>query len=123
MGHFCLQRFRHPKGHERFLVIFAIRAIAAGVEGFKMKNWINLFLATMLLAQTHVTAGGTGDISGSGRSTFNAPVFGVPIGSVPDPKTDEDKKREEEQIKGQEKKKQIMDKKVDDAIKKAWGEK
>jgi len=54
---------------------------------------------------------------------YNFPLLKVPIGSTPDSGAVREKKGEGEARNDKKREKEILDKKVDDAIKKAWEEK
>ena len=89
-----------------------------------MKTWIILVLLSVLLSSPalSVAADNTFD---SGRATmFSYPFVSVPLdGSSSDSNASKGKKGEEPSEIDAQKQKEIRDKKVDDAIKKAWGEK
>ena len=88
-----------------------------------MKRWIIFVLLSILLGYPAVS-GAVDDTFDRGRdTTFSYPIFKIPIGSKPD-STSVNEARGEAEAKNDEKKsKESLDKKVDDAIKKAWEEK
>jgi hypothetical protein len=88
-----------------------------------MKRWIISVLLAILLS-TPAVAGAVDDQFDPGRATlFNFWLFKTPIGSAPDSKAAEEKKEGAEAKFDESKEKEKQDKKVDDAIKKAWEEK
>jgi hypothetical protein len=89
-----------------------------------MKRWIIPVLLAVFLSSPAVS-GAIDDQFDTGRGTFvDVPFFKMPIGSNPDPKAAKEEKEEIEarNRERKEKEKEKQDKKVDDAIKKAWGE-
>ena len=69
-------------------------------------------------------SGAADDTLNSGKGhLFDFPFFNVPIGSTPDSGAVEENKGKGEARDGKKREKEIRDKKVDDAIKKAWEEK
>ena len=85
-----------------------------------MKKWIFFVLAAIFL-NCPVLAGAD-DTPDAGRNTmFNYPLFTMPLGK-PDYKNDKKEEGETAEQKKQ-REKQMTDKKIDDAIKKAWEEK
>ena len=90
---------------------------------FPMKRWIVSVLLAIFLSAPAVS-GAADDTFDPGRNTiFNFPFFKIPIGSNQDSKTAEEKKEQEEVKNNQTKEREKEDKKVDDAIRKAWEEK
>jgi len=88
-----------------------------------MKRWIIFILFAILLSYP-VVSGAADDTFEPGKGTsFSYPFMKVPIDSVPDSSPAMDKKGEKEARNDDKKEKEIRDKKIDDAIKKAWGEK
>jgi len=88
-----------------------------------MKGWVILALLLIFLSYpVSVVAEETQD---SGKnSNFGLPVFKIPLGSTQNSSSASDKKGESETYtEKKQKQKEIEDKKVDDAIKKAWEEK
>ena len=85
-----------------------------------MKRWIIFVLFSILLSYPAVS-GAVDDTFDTGRTTmFNYPFLKFPIGAGA---TKDNKVEEEPQNDPKKEKQQILDKKVDDAIKKAWQEK
>ena len=87
-----------------------------------MKKWIFFILVAILLNNPGLPAVAD-DTPDSGRTNlFNYPLLRMPLGTKPDYSND---KREGEETTEQRKarEKEAMDKKLDDAIKKAWEEK
>ncbi len=83
-----------------------------------MRKWIILVLFSILLSYPAVS-GAADDTLDPGRAYVIAcPILTVPIGAG----ASEEKKGEEQAKNDDKKQKDILDKKVDDAIKKAWGE-
>jgi hypothetical protein len=85
-----------------------------------MKRWIVFILFSILLSYPAVS-GAIDDTFDTGRTTmFNCPFLKVPIGdgAAKDKKEDEQASHDDKKEKAA-----ALDKKVDDAIKKAWGEK
>lgn len=90
--------------------------------GFAMKRWIIFVLIAIFLSIPAVSGAAAGDLYDSGKATvFDLPFFQIPIGST-NSKADKEKKEGEEAKNGATKEKEKQDKKVDDALKKAWGE-
>jgi predicted small secreted protein len=88
-----------------------------------MKIWIILVSFSILLSCPTLSGAGD-DISDPGKSTlFNYPLVKIPIGSKSDSNTSKEKMGDEEANYDETKEKEKHDKKVDDAIKKAWDEK
>ena len=90
-----------------------------------MKKWIISVVFAILLC-CPVVAGAGDDLFDSGKSTmFNYPLMKIPIGDKPssDSAIMDKNKKHEEAKNDPEKEKETRDKKVDDAIKKAWDEK
>ena len=87
-----------------------------------MNRWIICVLLAIFLSSPAVS-GAADDQLDTGRTTmFNFPFFKVPLGSNPDSKAAGEKKEEGEARNNETKEKERQDKKVDDAIKKAWEE-
>jgi hypothetical protein len=85
-----------------------------------MKRWIIFAVFSVFLSYPAVSDAGD-SLFDTGKSTmFNYPFMQIPIGGTADP--NKDKKDEKEAKKDPEQEKKVMDKKVDDAIKKAWGD-
>jgi hypothetical protein len=88
-----------------------------------VKRWVLAVLFSFLLG-CPVVWGADGDVPDIGKGTMvDFQVLKFPIGAKPDPNAGKDKNGEEEVKNDQQKQKEIIDKKVDDAIKKAWEEK
>jgi hypothetical protein len=88
-----------------------------------MRRCIFFVLVAILLNTPVVPVAAQDTTPDSGRtSLFNYPVFNMPIGMKPDYKNDK-KEGEETSEQKKAKEKEMMDKKVDDAINKAWGNK
>ena len=88
-----------------------------------MKRWIIVVLLSVLLGYPAVS-GAADDTFDRGRdTTFTCPLFKIPIGSKPDSGSVKEARGEEETRNDEQKEKESLDKKVDDAIKKAWQEK
>ncbi len=87
--------------------------------GFAMKRWIIFVLLATFLSIPAVSGAAAGDLYDSGKATVvDVPFFKIPIGS----KADKEKKEGEEAKNDATKEKEKQDKKVDDALKKAWGD-
>ena len=85
-----------------------------------MKRWIIFVLLSILLGYPAVS-GAVDDTFDRGRSTtFTCPIFSIPIGSKPESGSVKEEKGETEAKYDEKKEKATLDKKVDDAIKKAW---
>ena len=88
-----------------------------------MKRWIIFVLFSILLTYPAVS-GVADDTFEPGRSNpLNFPLFNILTGSNPDSGAAKEKKEEGEARNDDKKEKETRDKKVDDAIKKAWEEK
>jgi hypothetical protein len=89
-----------------------------------MKRWIFPVLFSLLLACPAALAADS-DVTDVGRAhMFDFQFLKFPLGSNPDAKAGGEKKEEEAEVKNDEQKqKEMRDKKVDDAIRKAWEEK
>ncbi len=90
-----------------------------------MKRWIIFVLFSILLSYPAVS-GAADDTFDTGKSTmfgYQFLKFPIGAGANPDSNAAKDDKGEGEAQKARDKEKQILDKKVDDAIKKAWEEK
>ncbi len=90
-----------------------------------MRRWTLVILFSILLNSPAVPLGhAASDTPDSGKSMLlNVPIFKVPLGSDPDSGSRKEKKQEEGRVKSEEnKERDALDKKVDDAIKKAWGD-
>jgi hypothetical protein len=91
--------------------------------GFAMKRWIIFVLLAIFLSIPAVSGAAAGDLYDSGKATVvDVPFFKIPIGSTLGSKADKEKKEGEEAKNDATKEKEKQDKKVDDALKKAWGE-
>jgi len=87
-----------------------------------MKRWIISVLLAIFLSYPAVSAVAD-DPTDSGKTTiFGFPFLKIPIGSKADSKAADDKKDGAEARNDETKEKEKQDKKVDDALKKAWGE-
>ena len=88
-----------------------------------MKRWIIFVLLATFLSIPAVSGAAAGDLYDSGKATvFDLPFLKIPIGSNLDSKTDKEKKEGEEAKNDATKEKERQDKKVDDALRKAWGQ-
>ncbi len=87
-----------------------------------MKRWIIFILFSILLSYPAVTGAADSSFDPGKGTSFSYPFMTVPIDSIPDSGVKE-KKGEIEAKYDAKKEKEIRDKKVDDAIKKAWEEK
>ena len=88
-----------------------------------MKRWIISILFSILLSYPAVS-GAVDDTFDPGKAMlFSYPFLKVPLGDNPDSNAAKEKKVEGEAKIDEKKEKEIRDKKVDDAIKKAWEEK
>jgi len=88
-----------------------------------MKRWIIAVLFLILVGYPAVS-GALDDTFDRGKVTqFSYPLMNIPIGSRPEPGTAKEDKKDSEAKYDEEKEKQVLDKKVDDAIKKAWEQK
>ena len=88
-----------------------------------MKRWIVFVLFSILLGYLAVSGAGDDQLDPGRANPFNFPLLKVPIGSTPDSGAVKEKKGEGEARNDKKREKEILDKKVDDAIKKAWEEK
>jgi hypothetical protein len=89
---------------------------------FTMKRWIIAVLLAIFLSSP-VVSGAVDDPLDTGKANlFNVPFFKVPFGSNPDSNDARDKKEEGTASDNAAKEKEKQNKKVDDAIKKAWEE-
>ena len=90
---------------------------------FTMKRWIVSVLIAIFLSSPAISGAATGDVCDSGKATIvDLPFLKLPFGSGSDSKADKEKKEGEEAKNEATKEKEKQDKKVDDALKKAWGE-
>lgn len=88
-----------------------------------MKRWMIPVLFSVLLCYPAVSDA-SDDITHSGQTLLlNYPLMTIPFGAGPDSKAGSEKKAEGQHKYDEETEKKMMDKKVDDAIKKAWEEK
>ena len=88
-----------------------------------MKRWIIFILFSILLSYP-VVSGAADDTFAPGKGTsLGLPFLQIPTDSIPDSGTAKDKKGEKEARNDDKREKEIRDKKIDDAIKKAWEEK
>ena len=88
-----------------------------------MKRWIIFVFCSILLSYPAVS-GAADDTFEPGKGTsFAYPFLKIPTDSPPDSGAVKEKKGEREAKNDEKKEKEIRDKKVDDAIKKAWEEK
>ncbi|MCE5333955.1 MAG: hypothetical protein LLG06_05145 [Desulfobacteraceae bacterium] len=84
-----------------------------------MKRWTVLVLFSVLLG-CPPALWAADDITHSGKAKLlSYPLIKVPFGGGGESKSEGEKK--EGEAKGDDEREKIMDKKVDDAIKKAWG--
>ena len=87
-----------------------------------MKRWI-IFVLLAIFLSIPAVLGAADDQLDTGRGTFlDFPFFKIPIGSNPDSKAAKEEKKEAEARNDETKEKEKQDKKVDDAIRKAWEE-
>lgn len=86
---------------------------------FTMNRWIISVLLTVFLSIPAVSGAADDQLDPGRTSLFNLPFVKIPIGSNLDSK---DKKEEGQAKNNETKEKEKQDKKVDDAIKKAWEE-
>ncbi|MHC1725983.1 MAG: hypothetical protein AB9866_08270 [Syntrophobacteraceae bacterium] len=85
-----------------------------------MKRWIIFVLFSIFLSYPTLSGAGT-DHFDRGQSTFfDVPLMKIPVGGKPESRAATEKQGEGEEKSDQDKEKEAMDKKVDDAIKKAW---
>lgn len=85
-----------------------------------MKRWIIFILFSIFLSYPTVS-GAASDFFDRGQGTFfNYPLVNIPIDANTDSKAETVTKGEGEVKHDEQKEKKILDKKVDDAIKKAW---
>jgi hypothetical protein len=87
-----------------------------------MRRWIIAVLFSMLMSYPAVSGAADNTLDSGRSSLFNYPLMNIPIGEGSSSGTNKDKKKDGE-VSDQEKEKKILDKKVDDAINKAWEEK
>ncbi|MGA2401406.1 MAG: hypothetical protein ABSG91_06840 [Syntrophobacteraceae bacterium] len=88
-----------------------------------MKKWIMFVLFSILLS-CPALSGAADDIFDPGKGTlFSYPFFKIPFGEDQDSNVAREKTGDGEVRNDPKKEKEIRDKKVDDAIKKAWEEK
>ncbi len=88
-----------------------------------MKRWIIFVLFSLLLSYLAVPAGADDTFDPGKGTSFNYPLLKYPIGSPPESSAAKDKNGQGEVRNDEKREKAIQDKKVDDAIKKAWEEK
>lgn len=98
--------------------------VAYPIGGIHMKRWAVFILFFFLLGQSSESLAIT-DHFDRGQGTFlDIPLMKIPMGAGSESKGSSEKQGEGAEAKSvQEKQKENMDKKVDDAIKKAWEEK
>ncbi len=90
-----------------------------------MRRWTLVVLFSIMLNALAAPPGhAASDTPDSGKSMLlNVPLFKLPLGSDPDSGSGKGKKQEESRVKSEEnKERDALDKKVDDAIKKAWSD-
>ena len=88
-----------------------------------MKRWVLSVLFPIFLSYPAVW-GAAGDAPDLGKATLlDFELLKIPIGANPHSNVVSEKKREGEAKNDEKKEKEILNKKVDDAIKKAWEEK
>ncbi len=88
-----------------------------------MKRWTIFVLLAVFLSIPAVSGAAAGDLFDSGKAIFlDVPFFKVPIGSKPNSAADKEKKEGGEVKDDATKEKERQDKKVDDALRKAWAE-
>jgi len=86
-----------------------------------MKRWVILVFFPVFLACPPVISGLADDTFDTGKgTTITAPLLKIPFGAIPPSNSDAEKKWEEEHKNDKIKEQQALDKKVDDAIRKAW---
>jgi hypothetical protein len=86
-----------------------------------MKRWIVSVLLAIFLSSPAVSGAADDTLDPGKANLFNIPFFKAPIDSSPDSKTAKENKAEEEaRADAKIKEKERQDKKVDDAINKAW---
>ncbi|MGA2028032.1 MAG: hypothetical protein ABSH17_13345 [Syntrophobacteraceae bacterium] len=88
-----------------------------------MKRWIIFILFSILLSYPAVPDAADNSFDPGKGTSFSYPFMQVPIDSPPDSGAAKGEKGQGEARNDDKKEKQIRDKKVDDAIKKAWEEK
>jgi hypothetical protein len=88
-----------------------------------MKRWVVSVLFPFFLSYPAVS-GAAGDAPDLGKATLlDFELLKIPIGADPHSNAVSEKKREGKATNDEKKEKEILNKKVDDAIKKAWEEK
>ncbi len=87
-----------------------------------MKKWIISVLFAILLSYPAVSGAVTDDYDTGKATMFSFPFFKIPIGSKPDSDAADGKKDAGDAKNDQTREKEKQDKKVDDALRKAWGE-
>ena len=88
-----------------------------------MKRWIIFVFCSILLCYPAVSGAGDDTFEPGKGTSFSYPFLKIPTDSNPDSVAAKEKKGEIEARNDDKKEKEIRDKKVDDAIKKAWEEK
>ncbi|HIJ75666.1 MAG TPA: hypothetical protein HPP81_03020 [Deltaproteobacteria bacterium] len=88
-----------------------------------MKRWIIFVLFSILLSYPAISGAGDDTFEPGKGTSFSYPFLKIPTDSIPDSGAAKDKKGEKEARNDDKKEKEIRDKKIDDAIKKAWEEK
>jgi hypothetical protein len=88
-----------------------------------MKRWVLSVLFSLFLSYPVVSAAANDPLDVGRATMFDFQFLKLPFGAVPDSDTVKEKKGEGEARNDEKKEKEILDKKVDDAIKKAWEEK
>jgi len=88
-----------------------------------MKRWIIFVLLSILLGCPAVSGAADDTFDRGKDTTFTCPLFKIPFGSKSDSGSVREDRGETEARNDQRKDKETLDKKVDDAIKRAWEEK
>ncbi len=88
-----------------------------------MRRWIIFVLCLLLLSYLAVSSAADDTLDPGKGTSFNYPFLKYPIGLAPESGAAKDKNGQGEVKNDPEREKAIQDKKVDDAIKKAWEEK
>jgi hypothetical protein len=87
-----------------------------------MKRWIISVLLAIFLSYPAVSGAVLDDYDSGKATIFSFPLFKIPIGSKPDSNAADGKKEAGDAKNDATKEKEKQDRKVDDALKKAWGE-